>query len=221
MSAKGDYYPAGPNMYVPNCVYAADTQIEGKPWVDLGVHDAPSATAILSAQSIAVAGNTSTFAAAWTNSQNAMGKFGRAVVVVASGAATSAVTITGFDYLGQPMVEVLTLNGTTPVPGKKAFRRVTNIAYAATAATTINVGTIDVLGLPYASVGDVVGYTDSLRDASQGTSVVYVAAQTTTSGDPRGTWAPHSSVVSNGVRRHTLTFEPLRGNLYGPRHVTA
>lgn len=220
MSAKGDYYPFGPNMYVPNCVYAADTQIEGKPWVDLGVHDAPSATVILNAQSIAAAGNTSVFAAGWSNSQNAMGKFGRALQVVAAAAATSSVTITGFDYLGQPMIEVLTLNGTTPVVGKKAFRRVTNIAYGAT-ATTINVGTADVLGLPYATVGDVVGYTDSLRDATQGTTAVYVASQSTTSGDPRGTWAPHSSVVSNGVRRHTLTYEPLRGNLYGPRHVVA
>lgn len=219
MSAKGDYYPFGANMYVPNMQYAADMNgLDGKPFADLGILNASSATLILNAQSIAVAGSTGTFANEWNNAVADMGKFGRNLTYVASGASTSTVTVRGFDYLGQPMIEQITLNGATPVNGTKAFRRVQSITWTATGATTMNVGTGNVLGLPYAFVGDAVDYTDSVRSGTQGTFTVWVVPQSITSGDPRGTYAPHSSVLPNGARRHSLTFEPLRGNLYGAKH---
>lgn len=223
MSAKGEYWPVGPNMYVPNAIYAADVYLEGRLFVDL-TPTAPlaaSATGILNAQSIATAGNTSSLVAAFVQSEAQMGKFGRCLQYVASGAATSTVTVTGWDYLGQPMVEQITLNGATIVNGTKAFRRITNIAFGATAGTTINVGWRDVFGLPYACQGDAVDYTDGVRSATQGTFVVRVATQTITSGDPRGTYAPHSSVAPNGSRRYSVTYEPFRSNLYGARHVIA
>jgi hypothetical protein len=220
MSAKGDYYPVGPNMFVPNMQYAADVFLEGKLFVDLTPNFAPltaSATAFLSAQSIATAGNTSTLLSASTEAQ--MGKFGRCLQYVASGAATSTVTATGFDYLGQPFIETITLNGTTIVNGTKAFRRVSNIAWTLTGGTTINVGYRDCFGLPYASQGDSVDYTSSVRSAVQGTFVVRVAAQTATSGDPRGTFVPNSA--ANGTNRYQMTYEPYRAALYGARHVTS
>lgn len=219
MSAKGDYFPVGPNMFVPDAKYAADCFLEGKLFVDL-TPTAPataSATALLSAQDIATASSTATFLSEFTEA--VMGKFGRCLQYVASGAATSTVTVTGFDYLGQPMVEVATLNGATPVLGLKAFRRITSIAWGATAGRTINVGTRDCFGLPYASQGDAVDYTDDVRSGTQGTHVARVATQTTTSGDPRGTFAPNAA--ANGSRTYQLTYEPYRSALYGAAHVTS
>ncbi len=228
MSALGSYYPTGVNMYVPNMSYAADVDINGHIPADLSPQVpllAAAAAGILSAQSIATAVDTTTFVTAFANNQNIseayMGRFGRNITVVASGAATSNVTVYGLDYLGQPMAQSFTLNGTTPVVGTKAFRRVTRITAAVTAATTINVGYGDVLGLPYAYIGEGVSYTDDVLNSSQGTFVARVATQTLTSGDPRGTWTPAAGNVPNGTRLHKVKFQGLKGNLYGARHVQA
>lgn len=222
MSAKGDYFPAGANMYVANLTYAADVNgLDGKPFADLGVLNAASATVILNASTASAGGSVAitAFAAGWNSPVADMGKFGRALQIVAGGASAVAVTIRGFDYLGQPMAETLTLNGATPVNGLKAFRRITSITPAA-AVAALSVGTRDVLGLPYAIVGDAVDYTDGVRSGVQGTFVVApLTAQTATSGDPRGTFAPNQA--TNGSRRYTYTFEGLRGNLYGNKHFYA
>ena len=219
MTAKGDYFPVGPNMFVPNCKYAADCSLEGKLFVNL-TPNAPIASAantILAATSIAVAGSTSTFLIPFTEAQ--MGKFGRNLIVNASGAATSNVTIQGYDYLGQPMAESFTLAGAASVVGQKAFRRVTLVTFGATAATTINVGVGVSLGLPYANQGDMVDYTNEVRSGSQGTSTLRVATQTLTSGDPRGLFTPSSA--PDGNRKYSLTYEPYRNALYGAAHVVS
>lgn len=228
MSALGSYYPQGPNLYVPNMTYAADVNIEGHLRIDLSplvALRAAAAAGILSAQSIAAAVDTTTFVTAFANQkaddESYMGRFGRNITVVASGAATSNVTVYGNDYLGQPMAESFTLNGTTPVVGLKAFRRVTRITAGITAATTINVGYGNVLGLPYAYIGEGVSYTDDVLNSSQGTFVARVATQTLTSGDPRGTWTPAAGDVPNGTKRHKIRYQTLSGNLYGARHVIA
>ena len=90
-----------------------------------------------------------------------------------------------------------------------------------TAATTINVGYGNVLGLPYAYIGEGVSYTDDVLNSSQGAFVARVAAQTLTSGDPRGTWTPAVGNVPDGTRRHKIKYQTLKGNLYGARHVQA
>jgi hypothetical protein len=206
--------------------YAADVDINGHIPADLSptvALRAAVAAGILSAQSIAVAGTSTTFVTAFANAQNTdesyMGRFGRNITVVASGAATSNVSVRGEDYLGQPMVESFTLAGAVPVLGKKAFRRVTSVTYGLTAATTINVGYGDVLGLPYAYIGEGISYTDDVLNSSQGTFVARVATQTVTSGDARGTWTPAAGNVADGTKRHKVRFQALKGNLYGARQV--
>lgn len=223
MSAKGDYFPRGANMYVPNMQYAADVNgLDGLPLFDLGTPNAANAALILSAQSIATAPTTpvTTFANGWNSPVGDMMKFGRCLQYVASGAATSTVTVKGTDYLGQGMTETITLNGATPVNGLKAFRTISNITWAATAGTTINIGTRDCFGIPYANMGGVPqqDYVNGAVPAA-GTFVTYTATQSPTSGDPRGTYAPNAGVASNGARQYALTYQCLRGNLYGPRHV--
>lgn len=221
MSAKGEYYAVGPNMYVPNMAYAADVFLEGKPTINLTpiAPVAVSTNSILNGQSIAVAGSTSTFAAGFTNSEAQMGKFGRALQLVASGAAVSAVTVHGFDYLGQPMSEQFVLNGATAVLGAKTFRRISRVDFGATAGTTINLGWRDVFGMPYAYLDAGVDFVDGAKAGTQGGfSVPPLGAQTGTTADPRGLYIPSAGNAPNGARKYVLQYEVRKGDLYGQRH---
>lgn len=210
------------NSYVPACGYAADV-IHGAAYeVDFLTPIAAVATGILNAQSIATAGNTTTF-----GSDTADAPFGRNVTVVASGAATSNVTVVGKDYLGQPVAESFTLNGATPVVGNKAFKWIDNITFGATAATTINVGFGSKLGLPY-RMSNIIEETGNGAEAAIGTFVAGVLTdpQTTTTGDPRGTYVP--STALNGSNRILGKFMPYNvlntngnGGLHGIAHVAA
>ena len=96
--------------------------------------------------------------------------FGEVISLVAGGAETSVVTVAGHDYLGQKMVETITLNGTTAVPGKKAFKDIESIttaaAVAADATAAITAGAFTqsatsndprgVLSIAHASTGDEI-----------------------------------------------------------------
>lgn len=208
------------SSYVPACAYAADV-IHGAAYsVDFLTPIAAVAAGILSAQSIATAGSTQTFV-----SDTADAPFGRNVTVVASGAATSNVTVIGKDYLGQYMSESFTLNGTTPVVGNKAFKWVDSVTFGATGATTINVGFGSKLGLPY-RMSNVMEETANGAEATIGTFVAGVLTdpQTTTTGDPRGTYTP--STTLNGSNRILARFLPYNilnangnGGLHGIAHV--
>ena len=198
----------GINHYVPNMQYASNVDVTGAVEVFLGNPVAAAAAGILSAQSIAAAVNTTTFAG--TYNDNVMGIYGRNVTVVASGAATSTVTVRGFDYLGQPMTETLTLNGATAVLGVKMFRYVTRVEAGVTAATTINVGWGDRLGLPYRAVNTVL--EKELVSGAAPTAGALVAgplvatAVSATTVDPRGYYTPQASFVANGTRTYQLVY---------------
>lgn len=210
------------NSFVPAAGYAADV-IHGAAYeVDFLTPIAAVAAGILSAQSIAAAVDTTTFV-----TDTADAPFGRNVTVVASGAATSTVTVYGKDYLGQGMAETLTLNGTTPVLGLKAFKWIDRVVAGITAATTINLGFGTKLGLPY-RMSNVLEETANGAEATVGTFVAGVLTdpQTLTTGDPRGTYIP--STTMNGTNRILAKFQPYNilnasgnGGLYGIAHVAA
>lgn len=113
--------------------------------------------------------------------------FGRNVILSCSGSNTSSVEVHGFDYLGQPMIEMLTLNGTSAVSGKKAFKYIQSIEIPNSTATVITVKCGNVLGLPYRT-SQILAQT---KDGVSGNTVTLTApvntVQTATSGDPRGT----------------------------------
>lgn len=223
MTAKGTYFPRRINQHVKLMQYAADVRFGGMGTIKIPTPLAADADGILNDQSIATAGNTGTFLSTYADSDDAMSKFGRNVVVVASGAATSKVTVRGQDYLGQAMSEELTLNGTTTVAGKKAFRWVDKIEWGATAAVTVDVGWGNVLGLPYRSLKILSELVDKVVPTA-GTFVAAPAvgvAQTLTSADPRGTYTPHTSVVPDGNRSYELTFMHDTQNLHGDEHFYA
>lgn len=206
------------NHRVPDLMYAADVGVDGIVTADIPALPAASATAILNAQSIATAGSASP--AASFDPKTVLGRYGRNLTVVASGAATSNVTVNGYDYLGQAMKESFTLNGATPVVGKKCFADIVSVTFGATAGTTINVGTGVKLGLPYKALGTVLlsELTSDLTPTA-GALVPGAPTQTLTSEDPRGNYQPNG--VPDGVKTYRLTYTADRNNLHGSAHVIA
>lgn len=229
----GKYRPRRINRYVPKMGYSAFVIHEGGNEVRFGPVAVAAAANILSAQSIASAGSTTTFLQDNTDPVNASFTeefpygpgFGRCLQVVASGAATSNVTIYGRDYLGQPVVESFTLNGNTPVVGGKAFKWIDRITWGATAATTINVGTTDKLGLPFRAQNIISEQADGVRVATLGTLVTpsRVDPQTATTTDPRGTYDPQTTLNGSAFITAHFFFDGSlnssgNGGLYGLAH---
>jgi hypothetical protein len=120
----------------------------------------------------------------------------RNLVVDSGGADTATLTITGTDAYGSVLVEEITLNGTTAVPGKKAFKTVTSIVSDATISNGAFVGTGDVLGLPVFLPGTAYVLAE-LEDGAAPTDGTLVAGVSTTpsatTGDVRGTYDPNSA----------------------------
>ena len=129
-------------------------------------------------------------------------------VATTTGAGTPTsrnVTISGYDYYGQPMSEVIatgTVQSTT-VNGKKAFYQISSITISGSPVVTVAVGTTDILGSPVriTNAGYIArsGWDGALADDA-GTFVAAVTTTaTTTSGDVRGTYVPSSAC--DGTKR--------------------
>jgi hypothetical protein len=189
------------NDYVPRMTYSSDVTPNQFYRVDFGINAVTDPDAILDGTDIAVAGSTTTLL---SNESDA--PYGRNLTVVASGAAVSTVTVRGRDYLGQPMVELLTLNGAVAVPGVKAFYWVESVTWGATADRTIDLGWGLRFGLPYRSTHIIAATVNGAADANTGTftAAVFTDPQTNATTDPRGLWTPNTA--PNGARRHTATF---------------
>lgn len=128
-----------------------------------------------------------------------------------------AFTVSGFDYYGQAMSEVITVSvAGTAVTGLKAFFQISSVTIAGSATAAV-VGTSDVLGLPVrvfnvAYVASVKSNNTLAQDA--GTFVAAVTATaTTTTGDVRGTYTP--ATASDGIVRTVMTIA-LPGIAVGP-----
>lgn len=127
-------------------------------------------------------------------------------VTIGAGTITNRnVTVTGYDYYGQPMSEVIATGTTqsTTVNGKKAFWQITAATVSGAVGATISLGTTDILGAPVriSNAGYVarVGWNDTLAEDA-GTLVDAVATTaTTTTGDVRGTYVPSSA--TDGTKR--------------------
>lgn len=128
-----------------------------------------------------------------------------------------AFTVSGYDYYGQPMTEVITVAvAGTAVTGKKAFYQISGVTIAGS-ATSVVVGTSDVLGLPVrvfnvAYIASVKSNNTLAQDA--GTFVAAdTATATSTTGDVRGTYTP--ATASDGIVR-TVMGILLPGIAVGP-----
>jgi hypothetical protein len=128
-----------------------------------------------------------------------------------------AFTVSGWDYYGQAMSEVITVAvAGTAVTGKKAFYQVSGATIAGS-ATAVVIGTSDVLGIPVrvanvAYVASVKSNNTLAQDA--GTFVAAdTATATTGTGDVRGTYTP--ATASDGIVR-TVMGILLPGIAVGP-----
>ena len=119
-----------------------------------------------------------------------------------------AFTVSGYDYYGQAMSELITVaTAGTAVTGKKAFFQVSSATIAGS-ATAVLIGTSDVLGLPVRVLN--VAYVASVKSNSTlaqdaGTFVAAdTATATTGTGDVRGTYVP--ATASDGTVRTVMTI---------------
>jgi len=134
----------------------------------------------------------------------------RAVSIVSgTGTLTNRnVTISGYDYYGQAMSEVIatgTVQSTT-VNGKKAFYQISSATISGALGATIAIGTTDILGIPVRVINAV--YIASVKTngtLAQDTGTFVAAATataTTTTGDVRGTYVP--GTASDGINRTVM-----------------
>lgn len=215
-SQVATYFPQRASVRVPNRSGDARTTMHNVVTMELGAPAALNNQGILAAQSMTSAGNTSTFAAAYIP-QTRMGIWGRALRYVASGASTGTVTVTGRDYMNQKVVEVITLNGTTPVLGLKAFKYIDNIAWTSTSGVTLDVGWRDCFGLMMKSFAMVNEVKNQAPAANAGTFVAGLATATAaTSGnaDVRGTYTP-VTVIPDGTNTFVIVVQVDKSNLDG------
>ena len=119
-----------------------------------------------------------------------------------------AFTVSGYDYYGQAMTEVITVSvAGTAVTGKKAFYQVSGATIAGS-ATVVLIGTSDVLGLPVRVFN--AGYVSSVKSnstlaADAGTFVAAdTAVATNATGDVRGTYVP--TTASDGICRTVMAI---------------
>jgi len=134
-------------------------------------------------------------------------------------------TVSGYDYYGQAMTEVIATGTTSSavanVSGKKAFYQISSIAISGALPVAITVGTTDVLGLPLRifDAGYLVriGWNNTVANDTGGNSAFTVADMTTpatsSTGDVRGTYVP--STATNGVKRLVIVIA-LPGIAAGP-----
>ena len=129
-----------------------------------------------------------------------------------SSVVASTVTVSGYDQYMKPMSELMTFTatGTTKtVAGKKAFKYVSSIAITAagdSTTNTLNLGTNEVLGLPYklAAKADFLHNGTYFGDVLEATAATVVKADatspaTTSTGDVRGTVDLNSTLDGSAI----------------------
>lgn len=176
------------------------------------------ATGLAAAQAVAGAGNlTLTAGTGVTRVTLPSGSFAyvldvpRCVTVVSANAGdtTQTATVSGFDYMGQPMTARVTLNGTTTVPTLKAFKSVTQIAISGATAGNISAGFNDRLGIPLrvtdaAYIAAVKWNATLADDAGTFVAAVQTDPATALTGDVRGLYTP--SNAANGTKRLVMAI---------------
>lgn len=144
-----DYLPRRISQYVPSLEYSADVVHDAPYECNLGAPAALSANGILSATAM-VNGSAVTVTSFVLDDLTTKCTYGRNITAVASSTNTRVMTVYGKDYLGEPLIEAITLTSATTVQGAKAFMYIDKIVFAsASDTTTVNVGWGDKLGLPY------------------------------------------------------------------------
>ena len=123
---------------------------------------------------------------------------------------TVNITVSGYDYYGQAMSEVIATGtvASTTVSGKKAFFQISSVTASGASAVTVAVGTTDILGAPLRITdrGYVAraGWDNTLAEDAGTMTVAATLTATTTTGDVRGTYLPSSAC--DGIKRLVMAI---------------
>ena len=165
--------------------------------INLGSPDVMDPNGICEAQNIGAAGDL-TINGALASGGVVTLDVPRNVTVDSGGADDAVLTVHGFDEYGVAMSEAITLNGTTEVVGKKAFKTITRVAASKAIANSAFVGNGKVLGLPVfvPHLSCVLAQLQDAAAASAGTTVAGLSSgkSTTTTADVRGTYTPAATL---------------------------
>lgn len=132
-------------------------------------------------------------------------------VTTGAGVPTSVnITVSGYDYYGQAMSEVIatgTVQSTT-TNGLKAFYQISSVTASGGSVVTVSVGTADIFGCPVRFIDKSYivryGWNNATTDDTSGVlTVAATATATTGTGDVRGTFAP--STAADGIKRAVVT----------------
>jgi hypothetical protein len=213
------YYPDGINLYVPACQFASEIdQGSMLTQVSLGTPILADVDIIVDGQSMATAGTLILDYDVDTD-------FGRLLTAVSNhSSASSVISLYGEDYLGQPIYEDVTLNGTNSVPSVKAFDHVSLLEWETEVAYTVDIGVSDFIGLPYKTTAVVSEEADGVNQSlGTFTAPVLTDPATATTGDPRGVYNPTATL--DGTKEITVTLRTSNsvnasgnGGLYGIQH---
>lgn len=228
------YFPRGISMYVATAEYAIDADMDntieslelGAP-VTLNTNGILATVQMVATAAVTITAFSSTVGTATgiafnglvpvTDTSKPTG-WGRGLSFANSVTSDRVITVTGYDYLGQKMVENLTFSTTTVQNTKKAFAWLESISFAASSDTsTVNVGWRDLFGLPYAGDAMVSEIKNSAVAANAGTFVAGLVSTTVanaTSADSRGTYVP-ATVLPNGTNTFKILYMKRSGNLHG------
>jgi hypothetical protein len=170
------------------------------------------AAAITTAATLTLAAGTSVKSVVTPNGTVLQLDVPRAVsVTTGAGSPTSVnITVSGYDYYGQPMSEVIATGtvASTTTPGAKAFYQISSVTASGGSVVTVSVGTADVFGclVRFIDKSYIVryGWNNATTDDTSGVlTVAATATATTTTGDVRGTFAP--STAADGIKRAVVT----------------
>ena len=193
-----DFQPRRVNRWFSDAKYAADVDpIHGTTRILISNPAAASTGAI-----VAVAPASAAFVSTLATAYEVDAQYGRCLTVVgtigSATAATCAMTLYGLDYLGQPLTENVTLNGTVVVTTLKAFKWL--LTYATGVQTgCVSIGISNFFGLPYRTISMVAEIVNGAIAATSGavsTGAAMSLAQTATTADPRGWYKPTTGALA-------------------------
>lgn len=188
------------NSFVPGMAYAADVIENGPCRFSLGTPAVADNDGILNDTDISAIGSTTTLLLTELS-----GTYGRNLrATKPTGAATGTITVSGRDYLGQPMKETIALvaSTSTVVEGVKAFKYIDEVSWTAHAASTLDLGFGNRLGLPYVLEHFAYSYENGVR-LGNSRDIVWTRVS-----------APDISAAATFSGR-----APVRGNYVGLRSV--
>ena len=184
--------------------------IPGAPISPIYVYEITPATgttvSIAAAQAVSGAGNLTINGTLATSGVATLDVPRNVIITSSSGTdTTQTATVTGTDAYAVPVVETITLTGTSSAQGLKAFLTVSKVAMSASTVGNVSAGTGDKFGVPFRinKKGSMQAFWDATWNSGSATTTLgSTSTATATTGDVRGTYLP--ATASDGTRTLAL-----------------